>query len=106
MNERKDNLPARFVYNGEVIRDRDEMLSLTDMWKAAGAPDGRAPADWSALTTTREFVEVVSATHNAGFPGIIAKKGKNGGTWAHWQIALAYAKYRPRGILCARRQLS
>jgi hypothetical protein len=27
------------------------------------------------------------------FELVKTKKGRNGGYWAHWQIALAYAKY-------------
>ncbi|MDF3606332.1 hypothetical protein PE067_09390 [Paracoccus sp. DMF-8] len=27
------------VYNGTLIRDKGDMLSLTDMWKAAGSPE-------------------------------------------------------------------
>lgn len=76
-----------------AIRHRKEMLSLTDMWKAAGAPDGHAPSDWLDLVTTKEFIGCVEASLNAGNPGIIAKRGKGGGTFAHWQIGLAYAPY-------------
>lgn len=88
------SVPAPFVYQGEVIHDRGEMLSLTDMWKASGSPSGRAPPDWLVLPGTADFVNCVEASHNAGKSGIIAKKvGKSGGTWAHWQVAMAYAKY-------------
>lgn len=84
------------IYNGTQIRDRGEFLNLTDMWKAAGSPPGRAPSDWLALESAKEFVGYVSATlpDNAGNPGIIeAVRGRNGGTMAHWQIGMAYAKY-------------
>lgn len=81
------------VYNGTEIRDKGDMLSLTDMWKASGGPSGRAPSDWSDLASTKEFVSAVEASFNAGKPGIITKKGRGGGSMAHWQIGLAYAKY-------------
>ncbi len=84
---------APLVYNGAPIRDRGDMLSLTDMWKAAGSQSGRAPNDWTSLASSREFIGAVEASFNAGNPGILTKKGKNGGSWAHWQIGLAYAKY-------------
>lgn len=61
--------------------------------RARGGRKGRAPSDWSDLASTKEFVSAVEATFNAGISGIIAKKGRNGGTYAHWQIGLAYAKY-------------
>lgn len=81
------------VYNGEVITQRDAMISLTDMWRAAGSPSGRAPADWLALVSSKEFVACVEASLNAGNPGIRARRGGGGGTFGNWQIGLAYAKY-------------
>ncbi|MFL7903610.1 KilA-N domain-containing protein [Azospirillum argentinense] len=86
-------------YNNVVIRDRDGMLNMTDMWKAAGSPDGRAPADWRALESTKEFVAHIEAAFVAGKSGIETRKGGGGrgvgggATWAHWQIGMAYAKY-------------
>ena len=87
------NKVQKIEHNGIVVAERGEMMSLTDMWKAAGAQSGRAPADWLALVSTTEFVACVEASHNAGNPGIMAKRGKGGGTFGHWQIGLAYAKY-------------
>lgn len=85
---------APLVYNGEVIHQRDEMLSLTDMWRAAGSPSGRAPPDWIALASSQEFIACVEAGLNAGISGIKTRKGRyGGGTEAHWQVGLAYAKY-------------
>lgn len=82
------------VYNGTLIRDKGEMLSLTDMWKAAGAPESQRPADWFALPQSQGFIEAVAASSNAEISGIWkSKRGNNGGTFGHWQIGLAYAKY-------------
>lgn len=90
-----ENMPVSgFAYNGVSIRNRSERLNLTDMWKASGSPSGRGPADWLALTSTAEFVEHVALI--AGNPGNMlteTKVGRAGGTWSHWQIGLAYAKY-------------
>lgn len=80
-------------FNGVTIRDRDEMLSLTDMWRAQGADPAQQPANWLASQEARRFLSVFAEIHNPGNSGVIAKKGKNGGTYAHWQIGLAYAKY-------------
>jgi hypothetical protein len=86
-------LPA-LLYGTDVIHQRSEMLSLTDMWRAARSPEGRRPNDWLALSSTAEFREAVEASFNAGKSGIeTTRGGKAPGTWAHWQIALAYAKY-------------
>jgi hypothetical protein len=88
------NLPPRLVYNGEVIRDRGEMISLTDMWKAAGSLNGRRPDDWKKDGANRAFLDHVALITNAPVEGIWrGRRGNNGGTFAHWQIALAYAKY-------------
>lgn len=72
------------------------MLSLTDMWKAAGRPAEKRPADWLSQIATKEFVGYVEATLDAGASGIQSSRGGRGvggNTWAHWQIAFAYAKY-------------
>lgn len=91
--ETYNNSPA-LVYNGEVIHAKSEMLSLTDMWKAAGADPSRSPAEWSRSADAQRFIEFIAEMHNMGNSHIIvSKKGKAGGTWAHWQVALAYAKY-------------
>ena len=85
---------SRLTYNGRPIRERGEMLSLTDMWRAAGGEDSKRPSDWLALPATVEFVSHISDMDNAEISGIIqTERGRNGGTWAHWQIGMAYAKY-------------
>lgn len=71
------------------VRDRNEMHSLTDMWKAQGADPARQPANWLASQDAKRFISVLSEIHNPGNSGVMAKKGKNGGTYAHWQIGLA-----------------
>lgn len=38
-------------------------------------------------------VEVVAGTLDVGHTHISTKRGVNGVTFAHWQIAMAYAKY-------------
>ena len=104
MSERTDTMgqagSARsvvpLVYNGTLIHERHEMLSLTDMWRAARSPDAKRPSDWLALSSTGEFRSAVEATLDAGKSGIQTSKGGRGvggSTFGHWQIALAYAKY-------------
>lgn len=81
------------IYAGALIRDRGEMLCLTDMWKASGSPENREPWNWSRFEGQR-FIEAVAELHNLSDTQVMtSKQGKNGGTWAHWQIGLAYAKY-------------
>lgn len=80
------------AFNGNAIRDRGDMLSLTDMWKAGGSDPAKAPAQWQRLAQAEEFIEhvglIVGNSHNN-----LIETGKRRGTFAHWQIALAYAKY-------------
>lgn len=86
---------------GHAIRDRGEMLSLTDIWKAAGADDSRKPYAWLRGEDANRFIEHLG--DSIGNPearisrfGLVdvAKGGAmKGQTFAHWQVALAYAKY-------------
>lgn len=81
------------VYNGTMIRDKGEMLCLTDMWEAAGRPENQRPADWFALPQSQGFIAAVADSSNAEISGIWkSKRGNNGGTFAHWQVGIAYAK--------------
>lgn len=42
----------------------------------------------------QRFVEFLAETHNMGNSHVIVvKRGKGGGTFGHWQVGLAYAKY-------------
>ena len=73
------------------------LVSLTDLHRAAAAneqADGkRKPGDW-AREAGAPFIEFVADQLNTRKTGIyVTTKGKGGGTFAHWQIALAYAKY-------------
>lgn len=81
------------VYKGEIIRDKGEMLSLTDMWIAGGRDDAKRPANWSRKDGAG-FIDHTAAILNVPVGHIIkGTRGRTGETFAHWQIALAYAKY-------------
>lgn len=73
------------------------LLSLTDIFKAAkekGWTTGKSdPRDWQRRDG-EQFINFVAKQLNVARCHIYAtKKGAGGGTFAHWQIALAYAKY-------------
>ncbi len=87
--------PSTLSFNGVSIRDRGEMLSLTDMWKAQGSDPARQPANWLASADARHFIEVLSVLEpgNSGVQTKRGGRGIGGSTFAHWQIGLAYAKY-------------
>lgn len=92
----KGGLPA-LVFNGQVIHDRNEMLSLTDMWRAAKAEKSRQPSEWLASADGTRFLDALGTILKPGISGFEMVKtvrgGRQPGTWAHWQVALAYAKY-------------
>ena len=97
-------------WHGSAIRLRGGMLNLTDLWHAADRPDNRRPSDWLDLEETQRLrtqagihwteIDDPVATQ-AGLAGILeldtdgsvaTVRGHQGGTWAHWQLALPYAQ--------------
>lgn len=86
----------RFSFNNVVLRDEGELLCLTDMWRAAGAEDSKRPYEWLRHEGTQAFLEYLRENLNTGQDRnslLRTERGVDGGTWAHWQLALAYAKY-------------
>ncbi len=84
-----------------IVRARNEHVCLTDMWKADGADSSKAPAQW---LRSKQAVEFQQHLHDVGIShitrSVVPEKGSakggtdgGGGTWAHWHLALAYAKY-------------
>jgi hypothetical protein len=90
------NALVPLTFNNTTIRQRDEMISLTDLWRAAGATEAKRPANW-ARKEGAEFISYMAAALNVPEGHIQAQRGGSGAgrgaTYAHWQIALAYAKY-------------
>lgn len=83
------------TYNGLLIRNRGEMLCLTDMWKAAGSDPSKEPAAWQRSAQATEFIEFILGFLRISQDEAIqtVRGGRDPATWAHWQIGLAYAKY-------------
>lgn len=83
---------SRLNYEGHVIADKGDMLSLTDMWKANGSDQSKRPVEWLRSKSAREFIgflkEMVGNSHL-----LSGASGRKGNTYAHWQIGMAYAKY-------------
>jgi hypothetical protein len=78
------------------------MVSMTDLWKEAGSDKDKTPNDWLNIDASKQLVETVASMLNTAHNGNVdiqvvktkrGGKGGGGGTWAHKQIALAYAKY-------------
>ena len=81
-------------YQGARVRLKDDMLNLTDMWRAAGGDQQKQPAKWRDLPQATDFIAYIAQTLGKSENRLtLTKAGKTGGTWAHWQIGLAYAKY-------------
>ena len=100
------------TYEGTDIRQRGLMLNLTDMWRAAGSSATRRPMDWLRMDDTKRFRTYArwrwsDAEHSEPDfkwcltplkrvepDGLVATtRGQRGETWAHWQLALSYARY-------------
>lgn len=90
---------VKLEYGGITIRsdgNNREMLNLTDMWKACGSDPNKRPNDWIRKEGA-QFIEFIGENVK-GAQGPLElirtdRGGKSPGTWAHWQIGMAYAKY-------------
>lgn len=81
-------------YGGARVRLKGDALNLTDMWRAAGADTQKQPAKWQALQQAADFMAYIAETLGKNESLLVwSKEGRGGGTWAHWQIGMAYAKY-------------
>ena len=122
----KNELNNVIEFEGFKIKHGENMVSLTDLWKASGKGEDYKPRFWMRKSESAEFILTVmdvqkfkgaaaatleskpygeenkrqfekwcnDISREAEKQGIIAiTKGRYGGTFAHPQIALAYAKY-------------
>lgn len=79
---------------GIAIKADTDKVSLTDLWRAAGGVAHQQPAKWLENEGTLAFVNKTAEKTKSPISEVLKKKaGRNGGTFAHWQIALAYAKW-------------
>ena len=99
-----DRGPSKRNHNKQssalAIGKKIDLVSLTDLFKQAqvrGLTSGkRNPSDWSKEAGA-EFIDFVAENLHTRKSGIYksskARADRGGGTFAHKQIALAYAKY-------------
>lgn len=90
-------IQALLIDGAPVRANKDGMLSLTDLFQmaqAAGMAEGkRDPRRWKDEAGS-ELIEIVAQTLNVPITDIIkGTRGKGGSTFAHPNVALAYAKY-------------
>jgi hypothetical protein len=85
---------ATLSFNGYDIRpDENGDLSLTLLWKAAGANAYQKPADWKRKEGAT-YLSTVSKDLKMPVEHLLkSKQGRYGGTTAMPEIALEYAKY-------------
>lgn len=77
-----------------IRRDAD-MWCLTDLWRAAGASKDKRPAEFLRKEGAA-FAEFLKDSLDVAIGHITKSRkiaGGGGETWAHWQLALAYAKW-------------
>lgn len=69
-------------------------LCLTDIFKASGKDHSFRPSRWLSWKDTQEFIQAVDSEEKGRGTSLLEKTyGRNGATFGHWQLALAYAKY-------------
>lgn len=85
------------AFNSTAIRQTEDRLNLTDMWRAAGADPARKPAHWLRSDTARDFIAFIAGNLKVAESQLCevtqGAPETGGGTWAHWQVGMAYAKY-------------
>jgi hypothetical protein len=81
--------------DGQRVSLKGEMVSLTGLWKAAGSDSSKKPAKWRELPSTQEFAAHVADViiRKSDIKLFDGGRGRNGQTFAHWQIAMSYARY-------------
>ncbi|WP_375438138.1 KilA-N domain-containing protein, partial [uncultured Hymenobacter sp.] len=99
--------PGLIVKGQRIGQNANGLHSLTDIYNLSGAGDAQRPSDWLALLSTVGFVTAACRFLNADKSGIIeSRRGRNGGTYAHQQIALEYAQYLDANLAVAVNQVS
>ena len=86
-----ENKQLQISYKGQRIKIEDELLCLTDFWEAVGRPKNKSAPQWLGLPKTINFVMQLEA--KMGKSRAWVENRQEEGTFAHWQVALAYAKY-------------
>jgi len=99
MTNRK--LPSTFVIRDSSVKvDDNGLVSLTDIWKLAGSPKSKKPADWLRLPNTLNLSgtllsRIVGKSHKSQekrIKSVHYSAGVNG-SFAHPILACAYAGY-------------
>ncbi len=78
----------------EVEFSKDELVSLTKLWKMAGSPENQTPYEWKRSPEAKKLVTQISKECKQDKSRILeSKRGKGGDTLGHYKLALEYAGY-------------
>jgi hypothetical protein len=85
--------PTALQFGATPIRVDGDMVCLTDMWRGSGSESTKRPNDWRGQEATRILVEHLATTQGCSEPFRAVRNGADLSTFAHWHLAMAYAKY-------------
>ena len=79
---------------GKTMKVDGELVSLTDLWKGQGSDPSKKPVQWLRWDGASKLIAALGEKLKGENPHLLeVRKGRTGGTYAHWQIALAYAEF-------------
>ena len=74
--------------------EKDGLYSLTNLWKQSKNTNSSKPSFWLRTNPTKKFIAHLEKNTRVDSSKLVKiTHGDNGGTYAHWQVALAYAKF-------------
>ena len=83
-----------YGFDFSAARVESGLWSLNYFWGLAGSPEDQRPSDWMSLPEAKKLIAQLCKELNTEKSGILeAKRGKGGGTSAHWKLALEYSGY-------------
>lgn len=84
-----------FKFNGIRLQPQDDSLfPLNTLYEMAGCPENKQPYEWKRLPQSQELIKQLCRELNTEKSRILkSKRGKGGGSFAHWKLALDYAGY-------------
>ena len=79
------------TYKGQKIHVKDDLICLTDFWEAVDRPKNKSAPQW--LNHPQTVNLILRLQEKMGKSHILIENHEGTGTFGHWHIALAYAKY-------------
>lgn len=91
-------LTSELTIGSHGVRRDGDMWCLTDMWRAAGGPRTHRPVDYLRTAEFKTFAEFIAVSADVSISHVAKTRRIGGSTpggesWAHWQLAMAYAKW-------------